>query len=229
MPIAAALVAAFLLHEPATALLQRADVVAIVGVAAGKPPVVTVERALKGTRPGEKLQIAGWEEAAPVAGDRLLVFLARDRGTGTLKAVDGKGAAAAAPAAEVIEALSWLSNFQYTFGYLDPRTEVDRSLKLTIKIKNVGSEAALFDPVRLRGRLFPGRRPPVDRQLAGDATQVAAGENKSVVVDLHDVFGKDLEDQNDYRLEVRAPGPDELAPAAELKFLREAVGASSGN
>ena len=229
MPIAALLLTAVLFSEPAPALLQKADVVAVVSVAAGKPPVVTVVNAFKGARVGDRLVIGEWQDAPPVSADRLLVFLARNKATGELKAADGKAGAIAAPSAEVLDALWWHGSFQYSFGYLDPRTEIDRSLKLTIKVKNVGPDAALFDPVRLRGKLFPGRRPVIEKPLGGDATQVAAGENKSVVIDLHEVFGKDLEDQNDYRLEVRGPGPDELAPALELKFNREAVGASTGN
>ena len=228
MMIALCLLAAALLHEPAAALLERADLAAVVAIAPGKPPAVTVERALKGVKVGDKLQIAGWEEKAPIEAGQALVFLAK--ADGALRPIAGPDAVVASPPAALLDALAWPATFKLSFLYLDPRTEIDRALNLRVKVKNVSPEAALFDPARLRGRLFAGRHPALpDQPLAGDAVQLAAGETKTVTIDLHEVFAKHLEDQNDYRLELRAPGGDDLQAATAVNFVREAVGASSGN
>lgn len=216
MHIAASLLAAALAHEPASSLLAKADVAAVVAVADGKP---TVERALKGCRAGDKLQIE-----AP--GARSLMLLNRDKSTAALRPLS----VIASPSDEQIEAFAWPATFLVSYGWLDPRTEIDRSLKLKVRVKNVGAEPALFDPARLRGRLFPGRKAALaDVPLRGDAVQVFPGETKEIAVDLHEVFGAALEEQNDFRLEVRGPGADDLQKPGEFRFNREAVGSSAAN
>ena len=230
MLIAVSLLSAALAHEAAASLLAKTDVAAMVSTADGTPPAVTIERALKGSRPGERLPIAGWD-AAPAAGARrFLVLLARDKSGGGLRPIDAKEGVLPSPSDEQIDAFAWPATFLVSFGWLDPRTEIDRALNLKVRVKNVGTEASLFDPARLRGRLFPGRKPALaDVPLRGDAVQIFPGETKEITVDLHEAFGAALEDPNDFRLEVRGPGPDELQKASELKFNRESVGSSGAN
>jgi hypothetical protein len=143
---------------------------------------------------------------APAVGTRVVVFLDRDQ-AGALRPVHGHHfrarVAYESPSDELVAQLAGMATFGVSVEAKNEQSAVGSAAPATMTIANLSDHAARFEPASLIVHVNGGNQPEGERKpWPGAPVELAAGESKSIEVDLAALFAKDLQKPNSYWIEV---------------------------